>query len=89
MSKIFLLYSATENKGEWTVMSLQGGLLLRSDSQLQAPQAEPKQTHSRLSFSHHVNVSISGKMPNSRITLTDNAAVASPHSLASEPRVLK
>lgn len=81
MSKIFLLYSATENKGEWTVMSLQGVLVLRSNSQLRTPQAEPKQTHSRLSFSHHVNVSISGKMPSSMITLTENNdGVASRHS---------
>lgn len=80
MNKIFILYSGTGDKGEWTLMSLQGDLVLQSDSRLPTPQAKPKKTCSRLSFSHHLNVSISGKMPRSILTLTDNYAVAFLHS---------
>lgn len=72
-------------------MSLQGDLVLQSDSRLPTPPAKPKKTCSRLSFSHHLNVSISGEMPRSIITLTDNYAVAFLHSLTVgwERRVLK
>lgn len=88
MNNIFILHSGTGNEGEWTVMSLQGALVLRSDSRLPTPWAKSKKTCSRLSFSHHLNVSISGKMPRSIVTLRDSYAVASLQQLNGSDRSL-
>lgn len=44
-------------------MSLQGVLVLRSDSRLPTPRAEPEGTCSRSSFSHQLHASISGTTP--------------------------